>query len=194
MAAISDEFTTGSETVARYDRVQRLLHWLMAAIILAAVAIGLYCSTQAPGTPVRRALLEVHKSLGMTALVLVVIRVGYRLFAGAPSHGRYLGRLTRLAANSAHLMLYALMVMMPVTGYLFSAAGGYSLPWFGLFQWPRLVPVGKALASTWQYFHDWGADIIYVVLALHLAAVAWHHFVMKDDVLARMLPPRRKAS
>ncbi len=190
MSVISNVSTASGNGTHRYDRVQRALHWLMAAIILAAVLIGLYCSFQVPGTPVRRALLEVHKSLGMTALVLVVIRIAYRLAVGAPPYDQPLGRLTHLGASGGHLALYALMVAMPLTGYLFSSAGGYSLPWFGLFQWPRLVSGYKALAELGQYLHGWGAYFIYAVLSLHIAAVIWHHFVKKDEVLSRMLPPR----
>ncbi|UGY19201.1 cytochrome b [Bradyrhizobium septentrionale] len=175
----------------RFDRVQRSFHWVMAAIILLAIVIGFYCWLQTPGTPSRRALLEVHKSLGMSALVLLAFRVAYRLAVGAPGYARPLGRLTHIAAEAAHLVLYVLMLFMPLTGYMFSGAGGYSLPWFGLFQWPRLLPRDDALAHVGQTLHGLGAYVIYAVLAAHVAAVAWHHFVKKDEVLGRMLPPRR---
>lgn len=177
-------------TATRYDRLQRSLHWLMALIIFTAIGIGLYCSWLVPGTPERQALLEIHKSLGLTALTLVVVRVLWRLAVGAPAYVKPLGRLTHLAAGAGHLALYALMLLMPLSGYVFSAAGGRSLPWFGLFQWPNLLPKDPALAELGRFVHGWGATAIYVVLSLHLAAVLWHRFVLKDEVLARMLPPR----
>ena len=83
-----------------------------------------------PGTPVRRMLLEWHKSLGMTALVLIVFRIAYRLATKTPPYAERLGRLTHLGATGAHAALYGLMLFMPLTGYWFSAEGGYSLPFF----------------------------------------------------------------
>ncbi|RFB80624.1 cytochrome b [Methylovirgula sp. 4M-Z18] len=192
MSALSNESAPVS-TASHYDAVQRALHWLMAAIILVAIAIGFYCSAYLqPGTPVRMALLDIHKSLGMTALVLVVIRILYRLAVGAPRYSQALGKLNHLAAGAAHFLLYGLMLGMPLSGYLYSAAGGHSVPWFGLFDWPVLVPRDQPLSMWGRFFHHWGADIIYVVLGVHLLAVAWHQFVKKDDVLARMLPPSRR--
>ncbi len=190
MSATLENAAGSLDAAYRYDRLQRALHWGMAAIILVAVAIGFYCSLLTPGTPTRKALLEIHKSLGTTAFWLVLIRIGYRLIAGAPAYRRPLDRLTHVGAASAHGALYLLMIAMPVTGYLFSAAGGYSLPWFGLFQWPRLTPSDADLAHWGQWLHGWGAYFIYAVLAAHIAAVAWHQLVKKDEVLARMLPPR----
>ena len=131
-----------------YDRVQRFLHWSMAAIIITAIAIGIYCGYQVPGTQPRKFLLDIHKSLGITALALVAIRIGYRVFAGAPPYSKALSSMVHASSQVAHALLYALMVFMPLSGYLFSSAGGYSLPWFGLFQWPRIVPLDKGLAVS----------------------------------------------
>ena len=75
----------------------------------------------------------------MTALVLVVLRVVWRCLVGAPPYSAALGVLSRLGAHAAHFALYALMVAMPVTGYLDSVAGGHPTPWFGLFDWPALI-------------------------------------------------------
>jgi cytochrome b561 len=169
----------------RYDAHARRLHWLTAALILIALPIGLCASFLVPGTPVRRALLEVHKSLGMTALVMLV---------SAPPYARPLGALVHLASRFAHLALYAIILIMPLTGYMFSAAGGYSLPWFGLFQWPRLLPLDTHIAHLGQMLHGWTAWVLYVLLAAHIGAVVWHRFVARDDVLARMWASPRARS
>jgi cytochrome b561 len=79
-----------------------------------------------------------------------------------------------------------MMIYMPITGYLFSAAGGYSLPWFGLFQWPRLLPKNADTANWGELLHDRGAWIVGGVVALHLVAVVWHQWIKRDEVLARM--------
>ena len=181
---------TAPPAIPHYDRVQRALHWTMAAVILTAMLIGLYCAYQVPGTPVRKFLLEWHKSLGMTALVLAVLRVGWRAAHAAPAYVERLGRLNHAAASAGHLALYGLMLFMPLTGYLTSGAGGNTLPFFWLFQWPRLVPLDKTLAHTAADLHEYGAWAIYAVVGAHLAAVAWHQLIRRDTVLRRMLPRR----
>jgi len=88
----------------------------------------------------------------------------------------------------AHLFLYALMLFMPISGYLFTAAGGHPLPFFGLFERPSVVSKDKGLSQLAGIFHYWGAWVISSVLIIHVLAVVWHRCVKKDKVLARMLP------
>lgn len=182
----------------RYDRAQRLFHWSMALIIIVALAIGVACSVMTPGTSPRRELLDIHKSLGMTAGLLILFRIGYRLFRGEPAYRRSLGRLTRLGARAGHLGLYVLMVALPVTGYLYSGAGGYSLPWFGVFSWPRLVPLDKGLSRLGFELHGWAGWTMIAVLGVHVAAVLWHGVVLRDEVPSRMAsgpgPPETERS
>jgi cytochrome b561 len=171
-----------------YSRIQRSLHWLMAAIILIAIGLGIWSSYLVVGTPFRRALLDIHKSLGMTALALLLLRIAVRLFLGEPLYRRPLDVLTRVGAHLAHGALYLMMLFMPLTGYLFSAAGGYSLPWFGLFTWPRVLPHDEPDALLGQSLHHIGAWVICALLIAHGLAVIWHAAVKKDEVLSRMLP------
>jgi cytochrome b561 len=187
MSAVSPVRSTG-----HYDAVQRLLHWLMALIIFAAIGLGVYSSYLEPGTPLRRELLFIHKSLGMTALILVALRVLYRASVGAPDYTPALTRLNGLTANFAHLMMYGLMFVMPISGYIDSVAGGHDVPWFGLFDWPLIVPQDKSLSFSGELVHRWGAYLLYVVLAVHIAAVIWHQCVRRDGVMARMMAPKLK--
>jgi cytochrome b561 len=170
----------------RFGRVQRLLHWTMAGLIFAAIGLGAVSAYLPVGQEPRKSLLELHKSLGFTIFALLLIRIVWRLLTGEPGYRQPLDRLTRLASRAGHGALYVLMLLMPVTGYLFSAAGGYSLPWFGLFQWPRLLPRDKGVAEWGEFLHDRGAWVIAAVILLHLAAVAYHHWVKRDEVLSRM--------
>jgi cytochrome b561 len=169
-----------------FDRAQRWLHWSMAVLIFAAIGLGVVSAYLPVGQQPRKGLLEIHKSLGFTILVLLTIRLVWRLWRGEPLYRQPLDALTRVASKLGHAALYALMIFMPVTGYLFSAAGGYSLPWFGLFQWPRLLPRDSAIADWGELLHDRGAWVISAVVLLHLAAVAWHHWIKRDEVLSRM--------
>src|ERR1700722_20528589 len=92
-----------------YSRIQRSLHWLMAAIILIAIGLGIWSSYLVVGTPFRRALLDVHKSLGMTALALLLLRIAVRLFLGEPLYRRPLDALTRVGAHPSHGALFLLV-------------------------------------------------------------------------------------
>ena len=174
-----------------YDRTQRTFHWAMAALIFVALGLGIYAAYLPAGTSPRRELLDIHKSIGMTVLVLLPLRFIYRQIVGEPPYRRPPGRWSHLAARTAHLALYALMIVMPVTGYVYSGAGGYSLPWFGLFSWPRLVPRDRRLSELGFDLHYWAAWLIGALVALHLLAVAWHVWIRRDEVLARMAPGRR---
>ena len=177
---------TTSNPDARYDATLRLLHWVMAAIIFTAIALGVVAAFLPRGVSPRVEILTIHKSLGMTALILVVLRVVWRLSVGAPPYAAALGVFSRLGAHAAHVALYALMVAMPVTGYIDSVIGGHPTSWFGLFDWPALFARNDALAHVAATLHYRLAWAIGAVLALHLAAVAWHVWVKRDKVFARM--------
>jgi cytochrome b561 len=186
---MATEILSAGPDEARYqfDRVQRWLHWTMAALILVAIVLGAITSYLPAGHQPRQGLLEVHKSIGFTILALLIVRAIWRLMAGEPPYRTPLGRLNHLASRAGHAALYGLMLFMPITGYLYSAAGGYSLPWFGLFQWPRLLPHDLGIADWGKLLHDRGGWIIAAVVALHLAAVIWHHWIKRDEVLSRMM-------
>jgi cytochrome b561 len=170
-----------------YDGVQRVFHWTMAVFIIVAMMIGIYASFLPPGTSPRKELLDLHKSLGMTVLVLVPLRLAYRFVVGEPPYSVPLSRLVHLAARLGHVGLYGLMLAVPITGYTYSAAGGYSLPWFGVFSWPRLLSRNEALARLAEDIHFWIGWSFVALLCTHLVAVGWHAFVERDEVMGRML-------
>jgi cytochrome b561 len=100
----------------------------------------------------------------------------------------------RLASRLNHWALYLILFAMPVTGYLFSSAGGYSLRYFGTFSWPRLFAGHREIAQTGEFAHDTLAYIVYAAVALHIAATLWHVLVKKDETLARMWPGRASSN
>ena len=173
-------------TETTYDARLRLIHWASAVLFIAAMLIGFYCGLQAPGTSPRRELLEVHKSLGVTLFFLAILRVMVRAATTAPPEPASFGPLVRLAARLNHWALYAVLFAMPITGYLFSSAGGYSLKFFWLFSWPRLVAGSPAVAHAGEVSHDAIAYLVYVAVALHIVATIWHAAVKKDETLSRM--------
>jgi len=178
----------------RYDATLRLLHWAMAAIIFAAIVLGVVATFLPRGVSPRVEILTLHKSLGMTALVLVVLRVVWRCLVGAPPYAAALSVLNRLGAHAAHFALYALMIAMPATGYLDSVIGGHPTSWFGLFDWPALTAPNDALAHAAGLVHYGLAWALVAALALHLAAVAWHAWIKRDEVFARMSLARARGA
>lgn len=171
-----------------YDGAQRIFHWTMAILIIVAMMIGIYASFLTPGTSPRKELLDIHKSIGMSVLVLVPLRLAYRFVVGEPPYSVPLSRFVHAAARLGHIGLYALMLAVPISGYTYSAAGGFSLPWFGLFAWPRLLPRNETLSRLGENVHFWVGWSFVALLCTHLAAVAWHALVKRDEVLERMLP------
>jgi cytochrome b561 len=163
---------------------------MMAALIFVALPLGVWASLLPRGGQ-RSDILFVHKSIGMTVLCLVALRIVWRLIVGAPAYAEPFGRLIQAAAHSAHMALYALMIVMPVTGYMTSGAGKHAIPWFGLFNFPNLMPADKALEDGAARAHYVFAWAIAAVLALHLGAVVWHAAIRRDSVLTRMWPGYR---
>jgi cytochrome b561 len=179
-------------TAAVYNPGLRTLHWLMAALIFVALPLGIWASLLPSGDGLRIEVLFFHKSIGVTVLGLVGLRIVWRLIVGAPAYAEPLGKVTHVASRSAHIALYALMVAMPVSGYVGSAAGGRPLPWFGLLALPRLVAKDRVLAATANSAHSLFAWAIGFVLAAHLGAVVWHTAIKRDSVLTRMWPSYRR--
>jgi cytochrome b561 len=181
-------------TETAYDARLRWIHWASAVLFIAAVLIGFYCGLQPPGTSPRRELLEVHKSLGVTLFFLAILRVMVRARTTAPPEPASFGPLVRLAARLNHWTLYAVLFAMPITGYLFTSAGGYSLKYFWTFSWPRLVSGSPSVAHAGEVSHDALAYLVYVAVTLHVMATIWHVVVKKDATLSRMWPARASQS
>ncbi|MBR0796314.1 cytochrome b [Bradyrhizobium jicamae] len=176
-----------TEVTTSYDPLLRRIHWATAILFIAAMLIGLYCGLQAPGTSPRRELLEVHKSLGVTLFFLAILRLMVRLATSAPQGPGSFSPMVRIAARLNHWALYAILFIMPV-GYMFSSAGGYSLRYFWTFSWPRLFAHNQTVEHAGEVAHGALAYLVYLAVALHIAATLWHVVVKKDETLARMWP------
>ena len=179
--------------VAAYDPGLRTIHWLMAALIFVTFPLGVWASLLPGGDGTRIRILFFHKSIGVTILGLIALRIVWRLIVGAPAYAEPLGKLTQAASRAGHFALYALMIAMPVSGYLGSTAGGRAVSWFGLFELPRLAAKDRSLAVAAGWAHLAFAWMLAFVLAAHLGAVIWHTAIKHDSVLTRMWPSFRPA-
>ena len=182
------------QEAASHDHGLRTIHWLMAALIFVALPLGVWASLLPSGGGARIEILFFHKSIGVTVLGLIALRIVWRLIAGAPAYAEPLGKLAQVASRAGHLALYALMIAMPVSGYLGSTAGGRAVSWFGLFELPRLAAKDRSLAVAASWAHLVFAWMLGFVLAAHLSAVVWHAMIKRDSVLTRMWPSFRPAS
>ena len=173
-------------TPDRFSTLQRTLHWLMAAMVLAMLFIGVgMVSTVAPpyGT-----LVSIHKPLGISILLLVLIRLGVRLWKGAPALPADLPGWQEKAAKASHLLLYALMILMPLIGWSMLSAGGYPIVLWGGVHLPPIMPHNDTLHAILRGAHTWLAFLFFLTILGHLAAALFHGLVRRDGVLWTMLP------
>jgi len=174
--------------LSAYAAPLRALHWLMAAIIFTAIGLGVSAINLPRGAPLRVELLELHKSLGVTALALVVLRLAVRLLSRTPPYRPPLGRLNHLAASAAHGLIYVVMFAMPLSGYVHSMAGKHGFRWFGLFPVPSFVAPSEIADVGAGKAHYALAILLGALLTAHVLAAIWHARVRRDAVFQRMWP------
>ena len=174
----------------QYGLVAILLHWAMALLLLALVVLGLYM-VQLPDVgydQVKITLILVHKAVGLGALAAVLLRLAWRVGNALPALAAGLPEWQQVSARFVHLALYALMLALPITGWLMSSAGGYPVTLFGRIELPDLIPYNEQQFHFYIALHRWLAYALILVVGLHAAAALRHHYLMKDDTLKRMLP------
>jgi cytochrome b561 len=174
-------------TTARWGGASQLLHWLIVVLIITQVILANVAEDLPLGMK-KLAMYARHKSVGITILGLAVIRLIWRWANPTPSLPTTLKPYERILAHLTHAALYLLLFAMPLTGWMMSSARGFPVSWFGLFQLPDLVPKNKELFVVMEDTHGTLAIALYVIVGLHVLAALKHHFMMKDDVLRRMLP------
>jgi len=181
---------SGTVRASRYDPFVRRVHWLIA--ILAAIAIALAWSiTGAPRhSGVRDRLIELHGSVGLVILVLMLFWMGWRLRHKSPPLRPLLSGLEALLARATHVALLALLVAMPLTGYIALSAAGRVVTLLGVIPIPTLVSANPSVARAAMALHLIGEFLIYGLVALHVGAALMHGFLRRDGILERMLPRR----
>jgi cytochrome b561 len=172
---------------SRYGAVAQTLHWLVAALIITQFVLASMAEDLPLGAH-KLGLLARHKSVGMTVLMLAVLRLMWRLFHPAPPLPAGMSRLERFGAHVSHYALYVLLFAMPLSGWLMSSAKNYSVSWFSLFTWPNLIAPNETAFDFLKGTHQILATALFWLAILHVLAALKHHFWNKDDVLRRMLP------
>lgn len=174
-------------TVTPYTRPARYLHWLLAIMIFGMFVLGFYMQGL-PLSPDKLKLYSWHKWSGVTIFMLVILRLCWRLIRRPPPLPDHLSPWLQRGAQAGHLMLYALMVLIPLSGWLMSSAKGIPTVWFGIIPLPDLIPKDKALGDLLQATHLNLNYFFIAVLVGHIGMALKHHYVDRDGTLYRMLP------
>lgn len=170
----------------RYSTGAIWFHWSIALLVIVNLALGLFNESLLDGLTW---VMPVHKATGITVLVLTAGRVLWRLLNPPPPLPAALRGWHRNAAHATHAAFYALLVLLPLSGWAFvsGAATRRPLTWFGLFDIPYL-PVSRAVGGIAKEAHEIMGFTMLALVVIHIAAALWHHFRLRDTVLARMLP------
>ena len=174
-------------TTGRWGHVSQFLHWLIVVLLIVQVTLANLADDLPLGMK-KLAMLARHKSVGITILGLAIVRLLWRWVNPTPSLPDTLKPYERVLANFTHAALYILLFAMPLSGWMMSSARGFPVSWFGFFQLPDLVPKNKALYDAFLETHEALAWALGTIVFLHVVAALKHHFMLKDDVLKRMLP------
>ena len=174
-------------TTFRWGSLAQLLHWAIVALIITQFVLA-NMSDNLPLGMAKLAMLARHKSVGITILGLAIVRLVWRWLNPTPEPPNTLKPYERVLAKITHVALYALMFAMPITGWIMSSARNFPVSWFKLVQLPDLVAPSRPLYDAMHETHEILAWTLVAVAVLHAAAALKHHFVLKDDVLRRMLP------
>lgn len=175
----------------RYNAPLIALHWLTLALVFLAYAAS-WVRDAFEHTPTEEVVQQWHTAFGLTALGLVALRLAVRAFSRAPAVVPPPPAWQATMATLVHVALYALLIALPLTGWLLTNARGHAIDWFGV-ALPTLAAASRPLGRTLRGIHEAIANAGYALIALHAGAALFHHYVVKDNALQRMLPALRPA-
>ncbi|MCC6778210.1 MAG: cytochrome b [Hyphomicrobiales bacterium] len=176
----------GSSPVPAYTVTARVLHWLIAALVLLMIPLGIVIANEWGGRW-QQPLYDLHKSIGAVLLPLVLVRLAYRWGHPPPPLPPDIAPLQRFAAHATHWALYALLVVQPLVGLIATSAYPAPIPILGLFELPHVWPENRALSEQLFMLHRRLGIALGLIALMHIGAALHHHFVRKDRILMRMI-------
>jgi len=186
-----NEMRGGTKWFPVYDTVTIILHWTTVLLVVTLYALAQIWAVLEKGTPTRHALQSLHVSLGIILTVVIVVRLIWRSGSGRKLPQAIPGFIGFLA-KAVHYLLYAMLIVQAVLGWSFRWAQGEILGFFGLFIIPSPFVFTIAQRQILGDLHDWLGTLIIIVAAGHAGAALFHHYVLHDGVLVRMLPGLQK--
>lgn len=174
-----------------WGAVAKCFHWLFAIVIIGQLVLG-KLADDAKLSPLKLDLFVWHKSVGVTLLLLVVLRIVWRLSNAPPRAIDAGARWEHFAATASHTFLYLLMVAVPISGWWVSDTSRIPFKVFWLVPTPDLLSADKAASEVAEMVHGFLTKTLLLLIALHIAAALRHHFILRNNILRRMLPSRRR--
>jgi cytochrome b561 len=178
---------TFRNTEQRWGAIQQTLHWLIVVMAAAQLTLGFMFADLPDSDPARATLFRAHATLGLTILIVMLVRLLWRLANPTPKLPDTLPRWEKLAAHTTHGLLYFLLIAMPIVGYLLVNAAGHQMPFFTV-ELPPLIGKSAPLKDILAWIHSGGAFALIALIVLHAAAALRHELILKDDTLRRMTP------
>ena len=173
-------------TTSTYGHMSKFLHWLMAALFIAMFAIA-YTMINLKKSAFMLSLYDLHKATGILLFLLFALRLGWRHINSTPSLPKTIPAWQRLTAEGNIILLYILMLLMPLTGFLTSSMGGHRITFYHLI---TIAPIAnnKQISVFFSSSHEWLSYLLIAALATHILGTAYHHYILKDNVFKRMWP------
>jgi cytochrome b561 len=176
-----------SAAAQQYSNTARLGHWLSVLLLAGSFTLG-YVMTELAMSPTKLKYFSYHKWIGVTVFALAVLRLGWRLRTQAPSLPATMPAWERSIAAATHGLLYLLLLLVPLSGWLMSSAKGFQTVYLGRWPIPDLIGKDAELGGVLQGVHEQLSTLLLILIALHVLAALKHHFIDRDEVLARMVP------
>ena len=174
-----------------YTSTAKTLHWLISLMIFCLLLLGFYMS-DLPLSPDKLKFYSWHKWAGVSVFLLVIVRLAWRITHTPPAMPEQMPQLQKVAATIFHFALYALMFLIPLSGWLMSSAKGFQTVWFGVLPIPDLLPKDKVIGDALKEVHQALNLLLIGIIIVHVLAALKHHFIDKDDVLKKMHPSLMK--
>ena len=174
-------------TYEQFGVVAKTFHWLTLALLIGSFTLAL-TMIDLPLSPRKLQFYSWHKWFGVTVFLVTVLRLGWRLLNPAPSPPVSMPRWQRRLARLSHATLYTILIVMPLTGWVMSSALNLPVVYLGVIYIPSPFGVDPALGEAMKIVHRGLAITLLVLVSVHFAAAIYHHFILRDDVLRRMLP------
>jgi cytochrome b561 len=169
----------------QFTLLSRILHWLMAAMLLTMLFIGV---AMVASIGDYHKLVALHRPLGIAILILAIVRVINRMLTTLPPFPPTMSPLERRVASASERLLYALMFLLPLVGWGMLSAGNYPIVMFGPVHLPAILPVNPMLYAVLRKTHTILAYLLFLTFLAHLTAVLFHTLVIRDGLLNRMVP------
>ncbi len=177
-------------TAERYGSLSIAMHWLMLLLIVAVYACIELREFYPKGSDPRNALKAWHFTLGLSVFFLIWLRLLLKLTQVTPNIVPMPVKWQLLFAKVMHLVLYVFMLGMPILGWLILSGEGKDIPFYGM-SMPSLMEMNKEVAKLVKELHEIGGTIGYFLVGIHAVAALFHHYVIKDNTLSRILPGKR---